>query len=117
MPSKQSEPKVARYLVESPVKNFVGVGAGGVQFAYGRAEVNEGWVLDWYREKGFKITKIEDESSNEDSDDITPIDDIKPLNEWTIAELKKAAVARGFEVNSKSTKAELLALLNGDDNV
>lgn len=106
MPSKQSEPKVARYLVESPVKNFVGVGAGGVQFAYGRAEVNEGWVLDWYREKGFKVTKIDDGNGPS-----------KAVEDMSVAELKEEAVARGFEVNSKSTKAELLALLNGDDNV
>lgn len=45
------------YIVETPVKNFVGVGAGGVQFAYGKAEVNEGWVLDWYREHGYKVTE------------------------------------------------------------
>ena len=106
MPSKQSEPKVARYLVESPVKNFVGVGAGGVQFAYGRAEVNEGWVLDWYREKGFKVTKIDDGNGP-----------AKAVEDMSVAELKEEAIARGFEVNSKSTKAELLALLNGDDNV
>ena len=106
MPSKQTEPKVARYLVESPVKNFVGVGAGGVQFAYGRAEVNEGWVLDWYREKGFKVTKIDDGNGPS-----------KAVEDMSVAELKEEAVARGFEVNSKSTKAELLALLNGDDNV
>jgi len=106
MPSKQTEPKVARYLVESPVKNFVGVGAGGVQFAYGRAEVNEGWVLDWYREKGFKVTKIDDGNGPS-----------KAVEDMSVAELKEEAIARGFEVNSKSTKAELLALLNGDDNV
>lgn len=106
MPSKQSEPKVARYLVESPVKNFVGVGAGGVQFAYGRAEVNEGWVLDWYREKGFKVTKIDDGNGPS-----------KAVEDMSVDELKEEATSRGLKVNSKSTKAELLALLNGDDNV
>ena len=44
------------FIVETPVKNFCGVGAAGVQFAYGKAEVNEGWVLDWYREHGYKVT-------------------------------------------------------------
>lgn len=44
------------YIVETPVKNYCGVGAGGVQFAYGKAEVCEGWVLDWYKEHGYKIT-------------------------------------------------------------
>ena len=43
------------YIVETPVKDFCGVGAAGVQFAYGKAEVCEGWVLDWYREHGYKV--------------------------------------------------------------
>lgn len=45
------------YIVETPVKDYCGIGAGGVQFAYGKAEINEGWVLDWYKEHGYKITK------------------------------------------------------------
>ena len=45
------------YIVESPVKNFCGVGAAGVHFAYGKAEVREGWVLDWFREHGYKVTE------------------------------------------------------------
>ena len=45
------------YIVETPVKNFVGIGAAGVQFAYGKAEVKEGWVLDWYKEHGYKVTE------------------------------------------------------------
>ena len=45
------------FIVEAPVKNFCGIGAAGVQFAYGKAEVNEGWVLDWYREHGYKVTE------------------------------------------------------------
>lgn len=52
---KAVETKV--FIVETPVKNYCGIGAGGVQFAYGRAEVNEGWVLDWYKEHGYKVTE------------------------------------------------------------
>ena len=52
---KKAEKEV--YIVETPVKNFCGVGAGGVQFAYGKAEVNAGWVLDWYKEHGYKVTE------------------------------------------------------------
>lgn len=50
---KATEPKV--YIVETPVKNFCGIGAAGVQFAYGKAEVREGWVLDWFKEHGYKV--------------------------------------------------------------
>lgn len=45
------------YIVETPVKNFCGTGAGGVQFAYGKAEVRPGWVLDWFKEHGYKVTE------------------------------------------------------------
>lgn len=44
------------YTVTSPIPNYNGIGAGGVQFAYGKAEVREGWVLEWYREHGYKVT-------------------------------------------------------------
>lgn len=53
--AKTKTPKV--YIVETPVKNFCGVGAGGVQFAYGKAEVNEGWVLNWFKKHGYKVTE------------------------------------------------------------
>lgn len=52
------------YIVETPVKNYCGVGAGGVQFAYGKAEVREGWVLDWYKAHGYKVTAKEPDSSD-----------------------------------------------------
>lgn len=45
------------YIVETPVKGFCGVGAAGVQFAYGKAEVREGWVLNWFKEHGYKVTE------------------------------------------------------------
>lgn len=43
------------YIIESPNKNYCGEGAGGVHFAYGKAEICDGWVLQWYREKGYKV--------------------------------------------------------------
>ena len=52
------EKKVKKFKITSPIKNYVGVGAGGVQFAYGFAEVNEGWVCDWYKDKGYKVEEI-----------------------------------------------------------
>lgn len=54
---KQIEKNTPIYTVESPVKGFCGIGAAGVNFAYGKAEIKEGWVLDWYRNHGYKVTK------------------------------------------------------------
>ncbi len=54
--TKAAEPK--KYIVSTPVKNYCGVGAGGIQFAYGKAEVCEGTVLEWYREHGYGIEEV-----------------------------------------------------------
>ena len=51
------EPKEQKYLVETPVKNFHGEVAG-VHFAYGKAEVYEGHILNWFRKKGYKVTAL-----------------------------------------------------------
>jgi len=45
------------YIVESPVKDYIGVGAAGIHFANGKAEVKEGWVLNWFRKHGYKVTE------------------------------------------------------------
>lgn len=58
--TKKNEASGKVYIVETPVKGFCGIGAAGVQFAYGKAEVNEGWVLDWFREHGYKVTLKEE---------------------------------------------------------
>ena len=63
MAKQNNETKNAKvFIVESPVKNFCGINAGGVHFAYGKAEVNEGWVLNWYCKHGYKVTPKADKS-------------------------------------------------------
>ena len=52
---KEAKPK--KYRVETPVKNFCGEVAG-VHFAYGKAEVYEGHILDWFKRKGYKVTAL-----------------------------------------------------------
>ena len=38
---------------------FCGVGAGGVQFAYGKAQITGGHMVDWFREhEGYEVTEI-----------------------------------------------------------
>lgn len=82
------------YIVETPVKNFCGVGAGGVHFAYGKAEVREGWVLDWYKEHGYKVTE-----------------NTKPLDKMTADELKAFAEENNIDISNAKNKAEILAIL------
>ena len=59
----EQEPK--KFKITSPIKGYVGIGAGGVQFAYGQAEVNEGWVCNWYKEKGYTVEEIGKEVAEE----------------------------------------------------
>lgn len=53
----KAENKEVKYIVHTPVKNFNGEVAG-VQFAYGKAEVRPGWVLEWFKEKGYKVEEV-----------------------------------------------------------
>ena len=59
----ENKPKAAKapkkYMVYTPVKNYCGIGAGGVQFANGKAEVYEGVVLNWFKEHGYTIEPVE----------------------------------------------------------
>lgn len=59
----EQEPK--KFKITSPIKGYVGIGAGGVQFAYGQAEVNEGWVCDWYKEKGYTVEEIIEKATDD----------------------------------------------------
>lgn len=52
--TKQTEKK---YIVYTPVKNFCGVIAK-VHFAYGKAEVKPGWILNWFKEHGYKVEEV-----------------------------------------------------------
>lgn len=48
------EPK--KYIVKTQVPNFCGIVAN-VQFAYGKAEVFEGWILEWFKENGYVVER------------------------------------------------------------
>ena len=54
---KNTEPKKIKYIVHTPVKNYCGEVAG-VQFAYGKAEVKPGWILNWFIEHGYKVEEV-----------------------------------------------------------
>lgn len=58
----KAKKELKTYLVETPVNNFNGEVAG-VQFAYGKAKVVEGWILEWFKEKGYKVTEEKAENN------------------------------------------------------
>ena len=44
--------------------NFCGIDAGGVQFSYGKAQIEEGRMVEWFREHyGYEVTEIADDDS------------------------------------------------------
>lgn len=52
--TKKAEESI--YTVETPVKNYNGTVAG-VHFAYGKAQVRSGWILNWFKENGYTVKK------------------------------------------------------------
>jgi hypothetical protein len=49
--------KKGSFIVYASVKNFNGIVAA-VHFAYGKANVQKGWVLDWFKERGYKVEEV-----------------------------------------------------------
>lgn len=51
--------KEKKYIVKTQVPNYNGIVAG-VQFAYGKSavELQEGWILDWFKEKGYIVEEV-----------------------------------------------------------
>lgn len=63
MAAKKNE--VKKYVVTSPIKNYSGKSAAGIQFAYGKAIVYDGWVLNWFKERGYKVEEYKESSQPE----------------------------------------------------
>lgn len=68
--AKKNDKNVKEYIIH--VENnekFVGVGAGGVQFANGKATVTSERMANWFREhRGYKVEEIlEQEAANPES--------------------------------------------------
>lgn len=50
-------------VAENP--NFCGIGAGGVQFSYGKAQITGGRMVEWFREhNGYEVTEIATEEDD-----------------------------------------------------
>lgn len=59
--------KVKGYVITVETNpNYNGIGAGGVQFAYGKATIAGGTIVNWYKEHaGYKVEEIvEGEAEN-----------------------------------------------------
>ena len=72
MAKKKVENKESGKMFKIAVKNnpnFVGKGAGGVQFANGTAVIPDGRMVKWFRDhEGYEVTAVGAEGEGEGSD-------------------------------------------------
>ena len=54
--------KKKHYEVKTPIEDYCGIGAAGVQFAYGKAEVYDEWVARWFEEHGYTVEEVKEET-------------------------------------------------------
>lgn len=62
--------KIKGYIIKVQNRpNYNGVGAGGVQFAYGQATIEGGTIVDWYKEHaGYEVQEILEEDADTEGD-------------------------------------------------
>lgn len=90
------------FIVEAPVENYCGIGAAGVHFAYGKAEVREGWVLDWFRKHGYKVTEKAEEAAGGGE---------KSLDKMKVDELKAYAAEKNIDLTGADKKDDIIAAI------
>ena len=71
MAAKKKTEKASAKMYKITVKNnprFVGVGAGGVQFANGEAMITDGRMVKWFRDhEGYEVTAVDAEDGGADT--------------------------------------------------
>lgn len=68
MANKKSKKVVGYEITVKTNPHFCGIDAGGVQFAYGKAQITDGRMVEWFREhEGYEVTEITDAADAADS--------------------------------------------------
>lgn len=91
---------MAKYKILAPNKEYTGINAG-VSFANGEGYTEDKWLVDWFKNKGYKVIKEDAEEDN-------------ILEELTVKELKELAKDKGIEGYSDMKKEELIKALEGE---
>lgn len=59
MAAKKTNPVIGYEIRVKTNPAFCGIGAGGVQFAYGKARLSGGRMVDWFREHdGYEVIEL-----------------------------------------------------------
>lgn len=80
---------------------FCGIDAGGVQFANGKAIINECHLVEWFREhEGYSVTEFEEKEKSED-----------PFDSMKVEELKAYAAESNIDLGEVTKKADIIAVI------
>jgi hypothetical protein len=80
--------------IYAPNRGYTGKIAG-VSFANGEGETENEWLIQWFKNKGYKVVEE------------------KKLEDLTVSELRKIAAGKNIEGYSDMRKAELIKALEG----
>lgn len=103
----------------APNRLYAGESAG-LQFSNGEAETDNKWLIQWFKENGYKVEEKpeedvkDDESNDEESKDDNPgdsVDEKDDLEDKTVDELKKLADEKEIEYKANIKKPILIDLL------
>lgn len=93
---------MAKYKILAPNEEYTGISAG-VSFSNGEGYTEDEWLVDWFENKGYKVTKEDVEENKKDG----------TLEDLTVKELKELAKDKRIEGYSDMKKEELIKALEG----
>lgn len=97
--------------IYAPNKGYAGKVAG-VSFVNGQGITEDRWLIQWFKNKGYKVEEeIEEEKVPEDEREETIETDLESLK---VEELKEMAKEKNIEGYSKMKKGELINALRGE---